>query len=168
MLTGNQIIKSVHKGDIIISPFTEDNVNPNSYNLTIGNILYTYDPDDGVLDSKYPERNGKSEIIIPEDGLVLSPNNIYLTKTVEQIGSDFYTFLIATRSSMGRLGMSAVLGNFGDVGYHGNITLQLKCSVPLRIYPYSKLAQIYFESLEGDITLYNGRYMNNDALSKGV
>ena len=34
MLSGEEIINAVNNGKIIIKPFTENNVNHNSYNLT--------------------------------------------------------------------------------------------------------------------------------------
>ena len=36
ILTGQQIIKEVRSGGIVISPFSEEQVNPNSYNYRLG------------------------------------------------------------------------------------------------------------------------------------
>lgn len=169
MISGLEISRLITKGDITIEPFVTDQINPNSYNLTIGDTVIVYDPIDGIIDSHFTERNRPKELLIPLEGLVLEPSKIYLTNTIETIGSDKYTFMIATRSSMGRIGMNTVLGNFGDVGYHGHITLQLSCVQPVRIYPNTCISQIYWESIEGDISLYHGRYNDNDnGTSKGV
>ncbi len=43
MLTGKEIIRRQSIGDIIIDPFDEKKVNPNSYNLTLNNKLLVYD-----------------------------------------------------------------------------------------------------------------------------
>ena len=50
ILTGKEITKQVNKNKIIISPFNKDNINPNSYNVELGDYLKVYK--DNVLDSK--------------------------------------------------------------------------------------------------------------------
>ena len=41
ILTGSEIKNRLGK-DIIIEPFNEDQLNPNSYNLRLDNVLYVY------------------------------------------------------------------------------------------------------------------------------
>ena len=69
ILSGREIKQHIGK-EIIIEPFDERKVNPNSYNLSLHNELLVYE--DNVLDMKKP--NPTKTIIIPEDGLVLEPN----------------------------------------------------------------------------------------------
>lgn len=42
MLSGLEILKQVEKGNIIISDFSKDRLNPNSYNIRLGNKLKVY------------------------------------------------------------------------------------------------------------------------------
>ena len=42
MLTGSEILKQQKKGNINISPFDEERINPNSYNLSLSNELCVY------------------------------------------------------------------------------------------------------------------------------
>lgn len=43
MLTGKEIIRRMEIGDIIIDPFNNSRINPNSYNLTLNKKLLIYD-----------------------------------------------------------------------------------------------------------------------------
>ncbi len=49
ILTGQEIKNRLNK-DIIINPFNEDQLNPNSYNMRLHNELLIYTDD--ILDSK--------------------------------------------------------------------------------------------------------------------
>ena len=66
ILSGKEILKRKDQ-DIIIEPFNENQVNPNSYNLRLHNELMVYES--SPLDMK--ENNSAKKIIIPEDGLLL-------------------------------------------------------------------------------------------------
>ena len=73
ILSGKEILKRKDK-DIIINPFDENKINPNSYNLTLHNELMVYDKT--PLDMK--KDNPASKIIIPEDGLLLDLSLIHI------------------------------------------------------------------------------------------
>src|SRR5215210_1056255 len=73
ILSGSEI-KARLGGDIGIEPFNEDQLNPNSYNLRLHNELLVYE--EIVLDMRKPNRIRR--ITIPPEGLVLSPNQLYL------------------------------------------------------------------------------------------
>ena len=45
MLTGEEIIKRVKDGSIVIKPFDESNINPNSYNITLADELLVHTDD---------------------------------------------------------------------------------------------------------------------------
>ncbi len=42
MLSGEEILKEIEAGNIIITPFTKEQLNPNSYNLTLGDEVTIY------------------------------------------------------------------------------------------------------------------------------
>lgn len=158
ILTGSEITKQVKKNRITISMFDKNNVNPNSYNVELGEYLKVYEDD--VLDSK---KQLKTKIIpIPDDGLVLEPNKIYLGFTKEIIGSDFFVPTITGRSSTGRLGLFVqITADLVDIGFKGNLTFQLHAVQPLRIYKGMKIGQIMFWKPKGKIKLYKGKYQNS-------
>ena len=77
ILSGKEIQKRINN-DIIIEPFIEQRINPNSYNLSLHNELLLYK--DSILDMK--KDNRVDRIIIPSSGLILNPNRLYLGRTV--------------------------------------------------------------------------------------
>ena len=72
ILSGKEILKRKDQ-DIVIEPFNENQVNPNSYNLRLHNELMVYES--SPLDMK--ENNSAKKIIIPEDGLLLDSRKLY-------------------------------------------------------------------------------------------
>ena len=100
ILSGKEILKNIGK-DIIIEPFNEKKINPNSYNLSLHNELLVYE--DNLLDMKKP--NETKKIIIPEDGLILEPGKLYLGRTNEFTKTEKFVPMLEGRSSTGRLGL---------------------------------------------------------------
>ena len=162
MLTGAEIKRLIEIGDIRISDFSEDQLNPNSYNLRLGNKLLVYDinPENGeYLDSK--KKNPTKEIIIPKEGYVLEPNVLYLARTNEY--TETYNLVpgIDGRSSIGRLGIEIHrTAGFGDVGFRGTWTLEITATMYVRVYPNMQIGQLYYEEITGEPTNYEGRYQD--------
>lgn len=165
ILSGKEIEAQLNKG-IHIDPFTTKQLNPNSYNLRLHNELMTYD--NHVLDMRIA--NPTSKLIIPEEGLLLEPNKLYLGRTVEKTFTDKYVPMLEGRSSIGRLGLFIhVTAGFGDVGFNGFWTLEIFCVQPIRIYPDVEICQIFYHSIEGDYDLYkSGKYQNNEGIQPSL
>ena len=73
LLSGKEIKKNL--GDkIVIDPFRDSQLNPNSYNLRLADELLVYESD--TLDMK--KNNAVRRLTIPESGLLLEPNKLYL------------------------------------------------------------------------------------------
>ena len=100
ILSGREIERAVGT-DIIIEPFERSKVNPNSYNLTLHNELLVYENE--ILDMKKP--NPTKKLVIPEEGLLLEPNKLYLGRTKEFTTTSKYVPMLEGRSSTGRLGL---------------------------------------------------------------
>ena len=155
ILSGLEIDKQIKAGRIKIEPYDGSVINPNSYNLRLHNELLVYE--DEILDMKVPLKTKK--IIIPPEGFVLQPGKLYLGKTIEFTATEHYVPMLEGRSSLGRLGLFVhITAGFGDVGYVGQWTLELSCVQPVRIYPNIEICQIYYHSVEGEITKYKGKY----------
>jgi deoxycytidine triphosphate deaminase len=158
ILTGSEIKKQVNLGRIHISPFLEENLNPNSYNFRLGKKLKVYKGK--ILDSAKP--NDYEEIEIPEEGYVLQPNQLYLGHTIEEMGSDFFVPTMQARSSVGRLGLYIYLNSgLGDIGFKKQWTLELQAIHPLKVYPGMKVGQMLFWKPVGKIIRYNGKYKDS-------
>ncbi|HLZ62479.1 MAG TPA: hypothetical protein VKR06_36495 [Ktedonosporobacter sp.] len=153
ILSGAEIKQAVQAGLVVIDPFSENCVNPNSYNYHLGRTLKVLDePMLEPLDDP-PYR----EITIPPDGIVLRPERLYLGHTLERIGSEYYVPSLIGRSSMGRLGVflqvSADLGNLGAIH---RWTLEIVVSQPIRLYRDMVVGQVSFWVPTGEKLSYNG------------
>lgn len=158
ILSGKEIERQINK-NITIDPFNPDQLNPNSYNLRLHNELLVYDNHD--LDMKSP--NPVSKITIPEEGLLLETNRLYLGRTQEYTKTENFVPMLEGRSSVGRLGLFIhVTAGFGDVGFAGFWTLEIFCVQPVRIYPSVEICQIFYHTIEGDFVQYkSGKYQHN-------
>ena len=158
ILSGDQIRQNLG-GNIHIDPFDPARLNPNSYNLTLHHELLVYE--EVVLDMRQPNRTRR--LTIPPDGLVLSPNQLYLGRTVERTETHNFVPMIEGRSSIGRLGLFVhVTAGFGDVGFCGYWTLEMFAVQPIRIYPGVPICQIFYHEITGAIVEYDSdKYQNN-------
>lgn len=158
ILTGKEIKKNLG-GNIVIEPYEERLLNPNSYNLRLHDELLVYE--EIVLDMKRPNRFRR--YTIPTDGFVLQPNQLYLGRTLERTETHNFVPMLEGRSSVGRLGLFVhVTAGFGDVGFRGYWTLEMTAIQPVRIYPGVPICQILYHTLEGEVSEYDSnKYQNN-------
>lgn len=162
MLTGEEIIKAVEEGKIVIEPFDKSNVNPNSYNLTLSDELIVYTDD--LLDCR--KENKTRKIKVPKEGYTLSPNTLYLARTNEYTENEVYVPQISGRSSIGRIGLTVHLcAGCGAIGFKGTWTLGITCVTPTKIYPNMEIGQIYYFPLIGENNIkYTGNYNNESEI----
>lgn len=161
ILSGDEIVRRYNVGDIFISDFNDEKLNPNSYNLSLHDELLVYRVN--VLDMA--RDNPYERIKIPEDGLLLKPGELYLGRTREYTETNSLVPMIEGRSSIGRLGIFVhVTAGFGDVGFEGYWTLEIHCVKPVVIYPYIDICQIYYHTIQGDFRrdFYRGKYQGNN------
>jgi dCTP deaminase len=161
IISGKEIKNQLGKS-IFIEPFSEKQLNPNSYNLTLHNELLVYT--EPLLDMK--KKNSAKALIIPAEGLILQPGILYLGRTNEYTRTEEYVPMLEGRSSIGRLGLYIhVTAGFGDVGFAGYWTLEMHCIHPIRIYSGVEICQIFYHTIKGEFDRYSsGKYQNN----KGV
>lgn len=165
ILSGKEIAR--HMGEaIFIEPFDPRRLNPNSYNLTLHNELLVYE--NRLLDMKM--ENPVEQLTIPEEGLVLQPDRLYLGRTQEFTRTENFVPMLEGRSSVGRLGLFIhVTAGFGDVGFAGYWTLEIFCVQPIRIYPGVEICQIYYHDIRGDYEPYrSGKYQSNTGIQPSL
>lgn len=157
ILSGLKIKEEVENGNIVINPFNQDLLNPNSYNYRLGDTLL--EVVDNIIDPK--KKTNYKKIKLTSKGYVLKPNKLYLGSTYEVIGSNKYVTQLIGRSSIGRLGLFLqVTAPLGHVGCKHSWTLELKVVEPLRIYPNMKIGQVTFWCINGKKKIYDGEYNN--------
>lgn len=156
ILTGSEIKKNVENGNIHITPFSDDMLNPNSYDYRIDYKLLELK--DLPVDPK--KQTSYREIDFSDEGYVLAPNKTYLANTFEEIGSDVFVPLLIGKASMGRLGLFLqITADLGNLGAKHKWTLELKVVQPLKIYPMMRIGQISFWRTFGDNDMkYEGKY----------
>jgi dCTP deaminase len=145
ILTGAAIREAVKNGEIVIEPFDDRAVNPNSYNYRLGDTLVHF--------------GHGAAFRFDRCGYVLLPGNLYLGHTKEILGSRKYAMTLLGRSSTGRLGLFVnINADLGHVGSMGQWTLELSVVQPLRVYPGCRIGQIAFWETIGRSVAYTGRY----------
>jgi dCTP deaminase len=157
ILTAAQIHEEVEAGNIVISPFSPENLNPCSYSYHMGDeiLSQSVDRDGNEIGDAVP-------MPLHEDGVLLQPKRLYLTNTHEHIGSRKYVTLLSGCRPVAELGLfvqlSANLGNLGDAH---RWTLELTCVQPVTIYPSQLIGQLTFWKPTGAVTYYSGQYTSH-------
>ena len=166
MILSGKNIREKLGNEIIIEPYSEKQLNPNSYNLRLHNELLTYKC--ATLDMK--KENEVEKVVIPPEGFLLEPGKLYLGRTYEYTKTTGYVPMLEGRSSIGRLGLFIhVTAGFGDVGFSGFWTLEIMCIQPIRVYPQVEICQIFYHAIEGDYTPYkSNKYQNNQGIQPSL
>lgn len=152
ILTGKKITSETQLGNIVIEPFDESQVNPNSYNYRLNDKILC----PVILNDKLVRFE---EFDISDQGFWLEPHVTYLSSTYETLGSCKYAMSLIGRSSVGRLGLFLqVSANLGHTGSCHRWTLELVCAKRFKIHKYMKIGQICFWHNLGTPDLYKEGY----------
>lgn len=171
----------MEKGTIKIEPYSKERLGSNSYDccLSIHLAIYTPPQDSNVyfsmvqnlvkntlhwhniaearhsasnicLDAK--KHNQVFHFDIPETGLILYPEILYLGSTVEYTETHAHVPFIEGKSSIGRLGIDihATAGK-GDVGFCGHWTLEISVKQPVRVYAGMPIGQLIYFPVDGEV-----------------
>lgn len=95
-----------------------------------------------------------------EAGLMLLPGYFYLLSTQESIRVPAtHQAFVLLRSSAARSGMQHAQAGYADPGFHGQITLEIHTTLPVRIQAGQRLVQILYQRLtEATRRPYVGKY----------
>lgn len=155
MLNNKAIQEEILRGAIYVDN-SENNICQNCINLTLGNTIKVYDTPalDVTKDSQV------LEMVIPPEGLILKPNELYIARTWEFTSTYGFVPMLAGTDDLAALGMEIhITAGFGDNGFEGTWTLEIVCANPTRVYPNMLVCQIYYNPLIGNANkLYRGKY----------
>ena len=179
ILTGPEIVRIVNRTKTLreagqeppvplidITPFDPQWAGPNSYDVHLSPNLLIYDcPTDRFAFLDMRKENPTLPLTIPEGGLILYPNVVYLGSTIERTVTAGLVPWLDGRSSIGRLGMAihATAGR-GDDGFGTGTpggcawTLEITVTHKLKVYPGARIGQLTFFSISGERQPYKGRY----------
>jgi deoxycytidine triphosphate deaminase len=154
-----EILRLIKQKQPLIENVDENNIQPSGvdlrvkcvYRLKNGGYL-------GVENRKTPD----VEVVARENSekIVLKPNEFVLVETVEKVNMpNNLSAIVLPRSSLFRCGVSlhtAVV----DPGFQGTLTFGMKnlSNFPFEIEIGSKIGQIVFEEVKGNVKLYDGKY----------
>lgn len=148
VLSDRDIIRRIAYRDdsIDISPFSQENVQPASYDLTLGDEFVKYHDGGYSLQSVELGPTERRESLTA-DSYVVDPGEFVLGHTVETIRlPNDVTAEVKGRSSIGRLGLIPHTAGWIDPGFEGEITLEFvnHSPQPVEITSGMRIAQIVF------------------------
>jgi dCTP deaminase len=124
-----------------IRPWTQERVQPASYDLTLGNVLKRWHKDEWM------------EFRIPYEGYELPRGELLLFSTAEYVMlPDDIAARVEGKSSIGRRGLFIhVTAGWIDPGFQGEITLEMYAvgPTPVRVMPGMAICQIAFMQCTG-------------------
>ncbi|MGW6945994.1 dCTP deaminase [Streptomyces xanthophaeus] len=151
ILTREAIAAAVRDGDIAIEPFDPERISPNAYDWHLGDRIRICEGDE--LDAAAATR--VTEHVIPAEGMVLRPGQLYLGVTLERTHSERYAQMINGDRSLGALGVWVhVSAPLGHVGHAIRWTLEIRVARPVRVYPFMPFGKIVFMSTAGAAASY--------------
>lgn len=160
MLNRDALREEQKRGSIYVDNGV-DQLDTNFINLTMGDTIKVYDTPS--LDVTKPSPT--IEIPIPEDGLILKPNELYIGRTFEFTKTYGFVPILTGTEELAALGMEIhITAGFGDNGFEGTWTLEIVCANPTRVYPNMSIGQMYYNPLIGaGNNIYRGKYFRQVA-----
>jgi dCTP deaminase len=150
ILTGHEIQREISKGRIRIEPFRQDQVSPNSYDLTLGATVWR--PIGDVLDCDEPLQ--LERIPLPPEGRRFDGQTFLLASTQERIAVTDHVPLIHGRSGTARAGVfSHVTGDLLPVGFDAHPRLQLFLVLQFKLKPGMHIGQVSFWTVDRKVDL---------------
>lgn len=157
ILSDKTIIKKIKSGEIVITPFDRECLQPASYDLHLGNSILMFDEQKHqVIDVKKPVADQMKKVELNDgESFILMPGNFLLANVKEITGVDSkHVGRLEGKSSLGRLGLIIhATAGFLDPGNELRMTLEMAnlSPLPIRIYSGMKIAQIAFEMLDTEV-----------------
>lgn len=159
ILSDSEIFNAIDNGELGIEPFSEEQVQPASVDVTLGDTFSIIAdtatgiiiPSEQVVYNKYKTER-----------FVLLPNQFVLATTREYIRlPNNMTAFVEGRSSWGRLGLFVQNAGWVDSGFEGEITLELfnanRRAIELKTG--MRIGQLVFAKMEQEaINPYRGKY----------
>ncbi len=154
ILSDRSIKEKLRTGEISIEPFSQEFVQPASYDLHLDTNILIFNTDKhDIIDVKEPMEDLMVKVEIDDkSGYVLKPRQFILANVVEITGVDSrHVGRLEGKSSLARMGLIIhATAGFLDPGNKLRLTLEIAnlSPLPIRIYAGMKIAQLAFEQLD--------------------
>lgn len=159
ILSDGAIRNRVAAGTLAISPLEEEQIQPASVDIRLGNTFSVVeDSSSGIITMEKEIRYKTIQAKI----YLLLPGQFVLATTMEYIAlPDDLTAFVEGRSSLGRMGLFIQNAGWVDPGFEGEITLELfnanRCAIELRAG--RRIGQLVFSEMDGPAhNPYRGKY----------
>lgn len=159
ILSDRTIMDLIKKGTLSISPLQDDQIQPASVDIRLGNTFSVVeDSSSGILN--FTDKIAYKEI--HAETYLLLPGQFVLATTKEYISlPDDLTAFVEGRSSLGRMGLFIQNAGWVDPGFSGEITLELfnanRCAIELQAG--RRIGQLVFAQMDQAASKpYCGKY----------
>ncbi|WP_416325764.1 dCTP deaminase [[Eubacterium] hominis] len=159
ILSDKTIMKMTKERSLIIEPLLDDQIQPASVDIRLGNTFSIVEDSSTGIISMGKEIPYKTMVA---DSYILLPGQFVLATTMEYISlPDHLTAFVEGRSSLGRMGLFIQNAGWVDPGFEGEITLELfnanRCAIELR--SGRRVGQLVFADMdEPALHPYQGKY----------
>ncbi|HDQ00593.1 MAG TPA: dCTP deaminase [bacterium] len=164
ILTRDEILKAIEKGEIAIEPFDESMIGPGSVDLHLGSDFRIFKKVHDIIDvNDETSYEQVTELRNAPQGIVLMPGETILGITQERIrlATNICGWLEG-RSRYARLGLLVhISASFMQPGIDNQQVLEMTnfSPMPLRIVPGTAICQFIFQRTIGNAR-YEGRFKN--------
>ena len=159
ILSDKTIMKMTKERSLIIEPLLDDQIQPASVDIRLGNTFSIVEDSSTGIISMGKEIPYKTMVA---DSYILLPGQFVLATTMEYISlPDHLTAFVEGRSSLGRMGLFIQNAGWVDPGFEGEITLELfnanRGAIELR--SGRRVGQLVFADMdEPALHPYQGKY----------
>lgn len=157
MILADRQIKRIQKKHGLITPFKEENLQPNSVDLTLSDQFYRETGKNIDVEDYKPDGD-----LFRTNIVELQPHSFLLASTEETIKiPSLLVGRVEGKSSLGRLGVIVhATAGFIDTGFEGQVTLEIAnlSNNIIRLHAGMKICQIVFEEGFRPENMYAGRY----------
>jgi dCTP deaminase len=161
LLSDRDILNALAQGDIIISPWRPEMLQPASVDVCLDNRFMGFVRGPYVLDPAEDNSRRMDSYTAPAGvPVILRPGELILGSTVEWIGlHETIAARVEGKSSLGRLGLLLhATAGFVDPGFKGSVTLELSNAgrQSIRLWPGMKIGQLCFEQMSSPVKIPYG------------
>ena len=159
ILSDKTIKKMLDDGTLVASPIDEEQIQPASLDIRLGDTFSLIEDDEKGIISLDKSIKYKT---IKADSFLLMPGQFILATTMEYFElPDDITAFVEGRSSLGRMGLFIQNAGWVDPGFHGEITLELfnanRCAIELK--SGRRVGQLVFAKMDEKAqNPYRGKY----------
>ncbi len=159
ILSDKTITRMLHEKSLVISPITEEQIQPASVDIRLGNTFSVVDDTSTGIITLNDRIKYKT---ITADQYVILPGQFVLATTMEYFElPDDLTAFVEGRSSLGRMGLFIQNAGWVDPGFRGEITLELfnanRCAIELQ--SGRRVGQLVFAKMDDRArNPYHGKY----------